>query len=595
MLHRTASARPLAGLGRAHRLPLGGAAALILVEAALELARPWPVQLVVDHVVGDRPTTGWPGPLAGASDTVLAAAAAAALVLLTVVSGLVSATATVLVGRSAERIGLDTRRRLVRALLSRPTSFFARHRVAELVTRVTTDVDRVDDAVVAWWEVAVPELVVLAGTFVVLALIDVWLAVVAMAVSPALVLLMVRRRRAIRRVHDVAREAEGRLGHQTADLLRNVRVVQAFGAEQLAGRTFDEASRRAAGANERAVEVEARSTPLVDVVLATGMAAVLLVGSLRAADGEMTAGMLVVALSYVGGLHVPLRSLSSLASMLARAEASRRRLQEVFEPEAGDVEGSVRAAQPVPPARAAEAWSVGAGAALEGVVFSRGTRRVLDGVDLCFPGGRVTALVGPTGIGKSTVLDLLLCLERPEAGRVVVDGRDVAGLDPTEVRRRIAYVPQESWFLDDTVRANIAVGRPGASAGEVEAAARSAHVVPFALRLPHGLDTRIGESGLLLSGGERKRLSVARAVLRDASLLLLDEPTAGLDDDATREVLAAVGRSSAGRTVVVVTHDPRVVRWADCVLHLPVRGLRAVDDATSQEPVGLLARRAGGR
>ena len=180
----------------------------------------------------------------------------------------------------------------------------------------------------------------------------------------------------------------------------------------------------------------------------------------------------------------------------------------------------------------------------------------------------MTALTGPTGVGKSSVLNLLLRFEDPWSGMVTVGGRDLRMLAVDGLRRHIAYVPQESWFLDDTIRHNIALGQPAASDEEIRAAADSALVSAFAHRLPDGLDTVVGESGLLLSGGERKRLAIARAVVRRADLFLLDEPTAGLDDDAAALVLAAISASTAGHTVIVVTHDPRAVRWADDVVHL---------------------------
>lgn len=556
----------LSGLADGHRPALGLAALLVLLEATLELARPWPLQFVVDHVLGDRPLPSWADALEGVPVPVLAAGAAAAVVLLTGLGGLAGTVASVLVGRSAERIGLSLRAGLVARLLSHPTSFFRRHRSTELVDRVTSDVQRVEDAVVAWWEVAVPEAVVLVGTLAVLVLVDPWLALVATAVCPVLAVTIVRQRRAVRAVHERAREQEGRLAQQAGDLVRNVRVVQAFGQERLAGARFGVANRRAHDVNVQAVGVEARWSPLVDLVLGLGGAGVLVVGTVRVDAGAMTTGTLVVALSYVAGLYTPLRSLSSLAATLARAEASRARVAEVLAPAP-----LPRPPAPIAPTGRPVATDVvpDAGAQLDHVGFAYASHPVLDDVSLVFARGRTTALTGPSGAGKSTVLNLLLCFERPDRGRVLVDGVDVADRTPEAVRDALSYVPQESWFFDDTLRANIAFGAPDATDEEVEAAARAAHVLEFALRLPQGLDTGVGESGLLLSAGERKRVSIARAVLRQVPVMLLDEPTAGLDDRSADAVLAAVSACAAGRTVVVVTHDPRVATWADDVVDLP--------------------------
>ena len=544
-------------LSRPHRATLGLAASLILVEAVLELARPWPLKLVVDQGLGGQPFPGWAGSLVGAGVWQLALLAGVAVVVLSLAGGLAGAGSTLLVGRVAERIGSTLRGRLVARMLDQPPAFFRRHRSAELVNRLTSDVRRVEDSVVAWWEIAVPEAVVLVGTLVMLAVIDPVLAVTALAVCPALAVVIVVRRRLVRRAQTHAREQEGRLNERAQDLVRNVRVVQAFGRQREMNLAFDRLSQRTRRANVAALKVEARLAPLADLILAVGSAGVLVLGAVRVQQGSMSTGTLLVGLTYVAGLYVPLRSLTSLAATLARAEASRDRLREVFAARVS------RTADGLP------VRDLRGNVVLDSVHFAYDSRPVLDGVDLVFEAARVTALTGPTGVGKSTVLNLLLRFEDPLAGLVTVGGRDLRMLEVEGVRRHIAYVPQESWFLDDTIHRNIALGQPGASDEEIRSAADAALVTEFAQRLPHGLDTVVGESGLMLSGGERKRLAIARAVVRRADLFLLDEPTAGLDDQAAKTVLAAISASTRGHTVVVVTHDPRVVRWADDVVHLP--------------------------
>ncbi len=571
-----------ARLSRPHRATLGVAAALILAEAALELARPWPLKLVVDQGLSQEPFPGWAGGLAGLGVWQLAVAAGAAVVVLSLAAATASAGSAVLVGRVAERIGTTLRSRLVSRLLDQPPAFFRRHRTAELVNRLTSDVRRVEDSVVAWWEVAVPEAVVLVGTLVMLAVIDPVLAATALAVCPVLAGVIVLRRRLVRRAQGRAREQEGRLSEHAQDLVRNVRVVQAFGRQREMNADFDRLSQRARHANVAALTVEARLGPLADVVLALGSAGVLVLGAVRVQQGSMTTGTLLVAITYVAGLYVPLRSLTSLAATLARAEASRDRLREVF------------ATRVVRPADGLPVRDLRGDVTLESVRFGYDARPVLDDVDLAFPAGRVTALTGPTGAGKTTILNLLLRFEEPSSGLVTIGGRDLRMLAVDGVRRRIAYVPQESWFLDDTIRGNIALGNPGATDEEIRSAADSALVGAFADRLSAGLDTLVGESGLLLSGGERKRLAIARAVVRRADLFLLDEPTAGLDDVAAETVLAAISASTAGHTAIVVTHDPRVVRWADEVVHL-APAPAAVTEAAPADLVDALPTSTGRR
>ncbi len=436
-------------LSRPHRTTLGVAAALILAEAVLELARPWPLKFVVDQGLGHQPFPSWAESLAGVGVAGLALLAGVAVVVLSVVGALASAGSALLVGRVAERIGTTLRGRLVSRMLDQPPAFFRRHRSAELVNRLTSDVRRVEDAVVAWWEVAVPEAVVLVGTLVMLAVIDPVLAVTALAVCPALAVVIVVRRRLVRRAQSHAREQEGRLSEHAQDLMRNVRVVQAFGRQPEMNLAFDRLSQRTRRANVAALQVEARLAPLADLILALGSAGVLVLGAVRVQQGSMTTGTLLVGLTYVAGLYVPLRSLTSLAATLARAEASRDRLREVF------------AARAVGPTDGLPVRDLRGDVALESVRFGYDDRLVLDGVDLVFEAGRVTALTGPTGVGKSSVLNLLLRFEDPWSGMVTVGGRDLRMLAVDGLRRRIAYVPQESWFLDDTIRHNIALGQPG--------------------------------------------------------------------------------------------------------------------------------------
>ena len=544
-------------LARPHRRALALAAGLILLEATVELARPWPLQFVVDHALADRPFPDWAAPVESAPVWLLATGAGLAVLCLTMLGAAATFGSTYLVGRSADRIGFGLRRDLLQRLLERSPRFHRRHSSNELVNRVVSDVYRLEDAVVAWWEVAAPESLILVGTFVVLVLIDPWIALAALAVCPVLAVTVAWRVRGVRRAQGVVREREGRLAAHTGDLMRNIPVVQAFGQQKVAARSFDRLNTSVLDTSVRANVVEARLEPLADLVLSIGAGAVLVLGAVEVDRGSMTIGTLLVALTYLAGLFQPLRSLTRLSSTLARASVSRERIQEVLARELDVRDDGTQVA-----------LELSGDVVLEDVSFGYDGERVLDDVRLRIPDGVVTALCGPTGVGKSTLLALLLKFETPDSGRITVGGRDLQGYSAWSVRRRIAYLPQESWFLDDTIEANIRMGRSEAEPADVVRAARLALVSEFADRLPHGLESRMGEAGLHLSGGERRRVALARAVLRNADLMLLDEPTAGLDDRAAAVVLTAISASARGRTVLVVTHDERVKQWADSVIDL---------------------------
>jgi ATP-binding cassette subfamily B protein len=226
---------------------------------------------------------------------------------------------------------------------------------------------------------------------------------------------------------------------------------------------------------------------------------------------------------------------------------------------------------------------------LEGVRFGYDTGRpVLDGLTLEFPAGQTTALVGPSGSGKSTVLNLILRLYDPEAGRVTIDGADIRGASLASLRRRIAFVGQDTFLFSAPVGENIRIGRPGATDAEVEAAARLAHAHEFIATLPAGYATEVGENGAFLSGGQRQRIAIARAVLRAAPILLLDEATSALDADSEELVRDAIERVSRGVTTIVIAHRLSTVLGADRICYL--EGGRLVEEGGVQE---LLAR--GGR
>jgi ATP-binding cassette subfamily B protein len=320
------------------------------------------------------------------------------------------------------------------------------------------------------------------------------------------------------------------------------------------------------------MDQEARWSPLADVLLAIGAGLVLWLGVLAVTSGRITLGTLLVLLSYLGSLYAPIRSLARLARTLARGAASRERVLEVL---ASD--------QVVPEdPDALPAPSLGDRLTVRGVGFAyRAGTPVLRDLDLEILAGEHVCVVGPTGAGKSTLLGLLLRFHDPDGGVIELDGLDLRRYSLASLRRRVALVPQDPWLLDGTILANIAFGRPGATRREVEAAARVALVDEFAGRLPHGYDTPVGEGGVLLSGGQRRRVALARAVVRDASVLLLDEPTSGLDAVAEDAVARALERVTAGRTVLAVSHRLGLAMRADRVVVL--EGGRVVEQGPPGE------------
>jgi ATP-binding cassette, subfamily B, bacterial len=578
-MRQTPPAPPTAGLRLAlpYARPEAGRLALAAGAAAAEVAcsllRPWPLALAVDSALGGRRPAGAAGFLGGWGPVPLLLAAGAATVLLSVAEGLLDGLGTGTSERAAERIGARLRAAVLGHVLTLSLRWHDRTRSGEVVSRLTTDVGRVLDALVATCTTLLPDLLLLGGALLVLLSIDPALAALGLAVVPVLAWLTAGQRHRVRTAERAAREASGRLAATATELLRNVRAVQAFARHDRAGQLFGAANDGSLRAEQHAVTTEARWAPVPGIVLAVGTGAVLVAGGLRVRSGLLTTGELLVVLSYLRDLQSPVRGLVRLTAVRAKAAASLHRLAEVL----GCTEAIPlpTTARPLPPAHA--------GLRLEGVTFAyRPGRPVLDGFALDVAAGETVCLYGPSGAGKSTVLHLLLRLYDADAGRVLVDGVDVRDLDPVELRRRLAFVPQDPWLLDGTLAENIAFGAPGATRGQVLAAGRAAWVDEFARALPQGYDTPLGEGGVALSGGQRRRVAIARAVISPAPVVLLDEPTTSLDAESARRVIDAIGSLGGERTLLLVTHDPQLAAIADRVV--PVRPI-AVQPAPRTRPL----------
>ncbi|HYS37665.1 MAG TPA: ABC transporter ATP-binding protein [Pseudonocardiaceae bacterium] len=544
---------------------LAGSAALALLRAGVLLAEPWPLALAVDHAINHRPLGGL---LNGVPPLVLLVLAGVALVLLNATVGLLDVAGTLCGERAAERIGASLRQAMFDRTMSLSLRWHDRMRSGELVSRLTTDVGRVLDGIVAVTTTVLPDTVMVVTVLAVLTAVDPELALVGLAVVPILAMLAVRQRRQVRDAQQDARSESGRLAATTNDLIRNVRAVQAFGRTTRAGSIFGARNRELLRVDLRSVGVEARWSPMADLVLACGAGLVLVVGGAHVLAGTLTTGSLLVVLAYLQDLYSPVRGLAKLSGSLAKAGASAARVHEVFA--ATDAVTDVRHARTAP--------MLDKGVHFERVCFAYqpGTP-VLTDFTLDLAVGETVCLFGPSGAGKSTVLHLLLRLYDVDAGRVLIDGVDVRACDRYSLRSRMSFVPQEPWLLDATIAENIAFGSRRATRANVLAAGRAALVDEFALALPDGYDTPVGEGGVRLSGGQRRRVALARAAVSPAPLVLLDEPTASLDPDSAATVVRAIRGSTAARTVLLITHDRDLASIADRMVEL--------DRATTAVPV----------
>ncbi len=543
----------------------------LLLQAALPLVQPWPLKILVDDVIGAPGRAAWYLPEGRGARLLVALALAAG-------AALALAAAKALSARAKTALGLATvfrLRSLLFAHLQRLSlAFHQSRRVGELAHRLTSNTYALWSLAEAVLFAPLGSLLTLGGAVALMARLDWRLALVAAAVAPPLFFVT---RRYAERSGQAARawqDREGELAARAEEALGAVRVIQAFTREEEELRRFEAAAGEITGARMRMVEEDNRFALKADLLLAGGTVAVMGVGALSVFEGRITTGELLVFVAYVGMLYGPLSTLSYLAGAIAGARAGLARVIEVLD-EVPEVRDPPRPRPLVEPARGEIEW--------RGVRFDYGGgfSAALDGVSLRVRPGERVAIVGPTGAGKSTLLALVPRFYDPQEGAVLFDGEDVRGLSLRDLRRRIAIVLQDTVLFDASVRENIAYGRPGATDREVEEAARLAQADEFIRGLPQGYETRVGERGARLSGGERQRIAIARAFLRDAPVLLLDEPTAALDARTEEALAEALLRLMERRTTLFVTHREALARRADRVVVL-ARGRIVAEGAPAE-------------
>ncbi|MBB4285147.1 ABC transporter ATP-binding protein [Roseospira goensis] len=466
---------------------------------------------------------------------------------------------SVLVTRVGFLILAEARDRLHAKVSAMELRFFQGHSTGDLVTRFTFDINRMRFATANALTGLGRDLVTLVALVALVLWQDWVLGLLAFLAAPLTVVPVRRLGRKVRKRARHTQEETGRLHALMTQTLRGIRVVWIDGrADDMRARvdTLIERIFRRQVSGERARTL---ITPIMELATGIALGLALFVGGQRILSGANDPGSLTSMLAALLMAYQPAKRLANLYSIVQEGLAAVERLFAVLDTPPDITERPGAVALPPGPGRLE----------LAGVHFGYGPDApVLHGIDLSVAPGEVVALVGASGAGKSTLLNLIPRFLDVSAGAVRIDGHDVRDVTLASLRARIALVTQETFLFDDTIRANIAYGRPDASAAEIEAAARDADAWDFIARLPAGLDTRIGDLGGRLSGGERQRLAIARAILKEADILLLDEPTSALDTEAERRVQRALAALSRGRTTLVVAHRLSTIRDADriCVL-----------------------------
>jgi len=556
-----------------------GLVLLGLLASPIALLTPVPLKIAVDNVLGAQPlpralAVVLPDALAGSRNGLLLCAVML-LVLIGLLGQLRELAFGVLKTWIGERLVLDFRSRLFDRAQRLSFTYHDATGTADAMYRIRYDAEAINYLTV---EGAIPLLsatATVAGMLYVSLRIDLSLALVALSVVPVLLVLSGAVRRRLRAQARQLKRLDAGVLAVIQETLGALRVVKAFGQEDRQSRQFARQAGEGVRAKVRLALVEGGAGVLVGLTTGIGMALVVYLGVSHVRSGVLSLGALLLIAGYLGQLYAPLRTLSRKVSSVQAHLASAERAFALLD-QPGDVPERV-GARPLERARGEVVF--------RHVSFGyEPAQPVLHDVSLAVePGTRVT-ITGTTGAGKTTLVSLLTRFYDPTAGEILLDGVDLRAYRLADLRNQFAIVLQQPVLFSTTIAENIAYGRPGAGAREIEAAARAANAHDFIVALPHGYETPVGERGMRLSGGERQRVALARAFLKDAPILILDEPTSSVDVGTEAAILEVLERVMRGRTVLLITHRPSALLGWDVRLHF--QHGRLVEPATA----GSLAR-----
>jgi ATP-binding cassette subfamily B protein/subfamily B ATP-binding cassette protein MsbA len=551
------------GFLRPYRRQAAAIVGLSVVEIGLAALAPWPLKVIVDHVLGDLPL---PGGLVGLVPAAVAGSAVLLLVVV-VVGGLLIQVANEVIRmihtqmqvKVAQRVVYTLRGELLAHLQALPLRHHVLTPTADSVYRLDADAHCVDDLIIGGFFPLLLAALKLSVMFVVLLWVDTTLALLSLLVAPLLYgCLRFYSRTMVDRAERV-KALESTMIERSFEILTSIAAVKSFTRERHELARFSRHGEDTMRARLSLTWQESLFSVAVTAITLAGTALILIVGGLHVLDGSLTLGSMLVVVAYLASVYDPLSAIAYSTGSLQQAVASARRVRGIFDltpevlddPEALDasgIEGRIR---------------------FDAVSFAYDdSRDVLDLVSLEARRGELVALVGPTGAGKTTLASLIPRFYEPTVGRVLVDGVDVARYSLKSLRQQIAWVPQQPVLFAGTIAENIRYGRLDASDAEVEAAAKSANIHDFVSSLPQGYQTAIHEGGATLSGGERQRIGIARALLKAAPILILDEPTSALDAVSEGAIFDALRRLRPSRTMLVIAHRLSTVRDATRILVL---------------------------
>ncbi len=550
--------------------------AAVIGEGITNLLEPWPLKIVLDNVLRSRPTHGWLNNLilsiAGENKLAILEFAAVAVMVIAVIGAACSYIEKYVTTSTSQWVMHDLRRTLYSHIQRLSLTYHDQKQTGDLISRVTSDIDSIQSFIASGLLGALVNSLTLVGMVGVMFYINWRFTLIALSVAPLLFLVVYTFTRRIKKAAREMRRKEGEIVSVIQEVLSSIRVVKAFAREDYEQRRLEEESLEGIEIAMRARSLKAKLAPLVEIIVAAGTCLVLWFGARMALAGSLSAGSLVVFILYLSKMYKPMQELSKMTDTYSKAAVGYERIQEIFDTdrEVADFPG----ARPAPVLKGKIEF--------EHVSFSYqpGTP-VLRDISFQIEPGQVAALVGPTGAGKTTIISLIPRFYDPSSGRVKIDGIDVRNFRQKSLRQQISFVLQDTLLFHAPIWNNIAYGRPNASRSEILRAAELANAHEFIERMPDGYNTMVGERGVTLSGGQRQRIAIARAIIRNSPILILDEPSSGLDAGTEKLVFEALDRLMQGKTSIVIAHRLPTIQRADLIL--VVKDGEIVERGTHQE------------
>src|SRR5712671_5487726 len=547
----------------------------VLGESITDLLEPWPLKIVFDYVFGSKRMPNWLASVVsyiGTDKFSILNFAVLAVIVIAIFGAVSSYFEKYLTTSVGQWVMHDLRRVLYSHIQKLSLSYHDQKRTGDLISRVTSDIDAVQNLVSSVLLGMVVNVLTLAGMTVVMFYLNWEFTLIALMVAPGLFLVVYYYTHRIKRASRAVRRKEGEVVNVLEEVLSSIRVVKAFAREDFEQKRFERESLASVEAALEARSVKAKLPPLVEIIVACGTSLVLWYGARLVLSGTLTPGELLVFLLYLGKMYKPMRELSKMTDTISKASVGWERIRGVLENE--------MQVRDLPKAKRAPRFK--GRIEFDHVDFSyNGGQPVLKDVSLKIRPGQLAALVGPTGAGKTTIVSLLPRFYDITGGQIRIDGTDIRLFKSKSLRQQISFVLQETLLFRATVAQNIAYGKPEATRQEIIRAAKLANADEFIQKMPEGYQTMIGERGMTLSGGQRQRLTIARAIIRDSPILILDEPSTGLDAASEQLVFDALSNLMEGRTSIVIAHRLVTVRRADVIFVIDAG--RVVEQGTHEE------------